>query len=117
MPVSDRDLADTGIDGLDDVTGGGLARGRVFLLEGSPGAGKTTLALQFLMAGAAQGEKVLYITLSETEDELRASALVDPFDIRAEARGAGVVLPARHSRAERGSRTGVGPWTAEDAEG
>jgi circadian clock protein KaiC len=74
MPDSDIDLADTGIAGLDDVTGGGLARGRVFLLEGSPGAGKTTLALQFLMAGAARAEKVLYITLSETEDELRASA-------------------------------------------
>src|ERR1700748_2240327 len=74
MPDSDTDLADTRIDGLDDVTSGGLTRGRVFLLEGSPGAGKTTLALQFLMAGAAQGEKVLYITLSETEDELRASA-------------------------------------------
>jgi circadian clock protein KaiC len=68
------EFADTGVSGLDDVTSGGLARGRVFLLEGSPGAGKTTLALRFLMAGAAQGEKVLYITLSETEDELRATA-------------------------------------------
>ena len=74
MPDSDIGFADMGIDGLDDVTSGGLTRGRVYLLEGSPGAGKTTLALQFLMAGAAQGEKVLYITLSETEDELRASA-------------------------------------------
>jgi len=74
MPDSDIGFADMGIEGLDDVTSGGLARGRVYLLEGSPGAGKTTLALQFLMAGAAQGEKVLYITLSETEDELRASA-------------------------------------------
>ena len=74
MADRDKDLADTGIEGLDDVTSGGLARGRLFLLEGSPGAGKTTLALQFLMAGAARGEKVLYITLSETEDELRASA-------------------------------------------
>src|SRR5579872_837060 len=74
MRDSDIGLADTGIDGLNDVTSGGLARGRVYLLEGSPGAGKTTLALQFLMAGAARREKVLYITLSETEDELRASA-------------------------------------------
>lgn len=74
MPDSDSDLADTGIEGFDDVISGGLARGRVFLLEGSPGAGKTTFALQFLMAGAARGENVLYITLSETEDELRASA-------------------------------------------
>jgi circadian clock protein KaiC len=48
--------------------------GRIFLLEGSPGTGKTTIATQFLQAGAAAGERGLYITLSETEDELRASA-------------------------------------------
>jgi circadian clock protein KaiC len=66
--------AATGIDGLDDILGGGLARGRVFLLEGSPGTGKTTIATQFLLAGAARGERGLYITLSETEDEMRASA-------------------------------------------
>lgn len=63
-----------GISGLDDVLCGGLARSRVFLLEGKPGTGKTTIATQFLMAGAAAGERCLYITLSETEDELRASA-------------------------------------------
>ena len=51
-----------------------LPRGRLFLLEGSPGTGKTTIATQFLMAGAAAGERTLYITLSETEDELRAGA-------------------------------------------
>lgn len=66
--------AQFGIGGLDDVTAGGLARGRLFLLEGSPGTGKTTIATQFLMAGAAAGERALYITLSETEDELRAGA-------------------------------------------
>lgn len=64
----------TGIAGLDDVLQGGLARGRSFLLEGSPGTGKTTIALQFLREGAAAGERGLYITMSETEDELRASA-------------------------------------------
>ena len=63
-----------GVDGLDDITSGGLDRGRLFLLEGSPGTGKTTIATQFLMAGAAAGERALYITLSETEDELRAGA-------------------------------------------
>ncbi|GAO39426.1 circadian clock protein kinase KaiC [Sphingomonas changbaiensis NBRC 104936] len=63
-----------GISGLDDVLCGGLARSRVFLLEGTPGTGKTTIATQFLMTGAAAGERCLYITLSETEDELRASA-------------------------------------------
>jgi circadian clock protein KaiC len=66
--------AATGIAGLDDVLGGGLARGRVFLLEGSPGTGKTTIASEFLMTGVAAGERCLYITLSETEDELRSSA-------------------------------------------
>lgn len=63
-----------GIAGLDDITTGGLARGRLFLVEGSPGTGKTTVATQFLLAGAEAGERGLYITLSETEDELRAGA-------------------------------------------
>lgn len=66
--------AQTGIAGLDDILGGGLDRSRTFLLEGSPGTGKTTIAMQFLMAGVESGERCLYITLSETEDELRASA-------------------------------------------
>ncbi|NUR45514.1 MAG: AAA family ATPase [Sphingomonas sp.] len=66
--------AELGVQGLDEITAGGLARGRLFLLEGSPGTGKTTIAMQFLMAGAAKGERALYITLSETDDELRASA-------------------------------------------
>jgi circadian clock protein KaiC len=64
-----------GISGLDDILLGGLRRNRLFLFEGSPGAGKTTLALQFLLEGARTGEKSLYITLSETEAELREVAL------------------------------------------
>ena len=64
----------TGVSGLDTVLGGGLAGGCVYLVEGTPGTGKTTLALQFLRAGAARGETGLYITLSETETELRAVA-------------------------------------------
>src|SRR6187402_1077101 len=66
--------AGTGILGLDDVLAGGLSRGHVFLLEGNPGTGKTTMALRFLLQGAEEGEKCLYITLSETEPELRAGA-------------------------------------------
>jgi circadian clock protein KaiC len=68
------DKAALGVAGLDDILAGGLARGRVYLLEGSPGTGKTTIALQFLMEGAARGEKVLYITLSESDQELRDTA-------------------------------------------
>ncbi|HEU0133988.1 MAG TPA: ATPase domain-containing protein [Allosphingosinicella sp.] len=64
-----------GVAGLDDILVGGLRRGRVYLLEGSPGTGKTTIAMQFLLDGAAQGERGLYITLSETEAELRESAV------------------------------------------
>ena len=64
----------TGVAGLDEILAGGLAKGRLFLVEGSPGTGKTTVASQFLMAGAEQGETVLYITLSETEAELRDGA-------------------------------------------
>ena len=67
------DKAFFGIAGLDDVTKG-LARERLFLLEGSPGTGKTTIATQWLMAGAAAGERCLYATLSETDAEFRAGA-------------------------------------------
>ena len=69
-----RDLAPTDIIGLDDVLKGGLTRHRLYLVEGTPGSGKTTLALQFLRAAAGRGEPVLYVTLSETEEELRAVA-------------------------------------------
>jgi circadian clock protein KaiC len=66
--------ASTGIAGLDYILDGGLARNRLHLLEGSPGTGKTTIALQFLLAGAAEGESGIYITLAETETELREGA-------------------------------------------
>lgn len=62
----------TGSAGLDDILGGGLDADRVYLIEGRPGSGKTTLALQFLLEGVRQGEPCLYITLSESERELRA---------------------------------------------
>jgi circadian clock protein KaiC len=67
-------VAPTGIPGLDDVLAGGLTRNRLFLVEGMPGTGKTTLALQVLRTAAARGEPVLYVTLSETDEELRAVA-------------------------------------------
>ena len=64
----------TGIDGLDALLRGGLTPNRMYLLEGDPGTGKTTLALQFLMEGRRRGESTLYITLSETTEELRGVA-------------------------------------------
>jgi circadian clock protein KaiC len=66
--------ATTGIAGLDDVLGGGFPQGHFFLLEGVPGTGKTTVGLQFLMAGAKLGEKVLYVTLSESAAEVQKVA-------------------------------------------
>ena len=76
-----KSQARSGIAGLDDVLRGGLERRRVFLLEGAPGTGKTTVATQFLNAGAAAGERCLYITLSENEDELRSGAASHGWDL------------------------------------
>jgi circadian clock protein KaiC len=70
----ERGRSATGISGLDDILGGGLPSNRLYLLEGKPGTGKTTLALEYLLTGAEAGEKVLYITLSETRDELQEVA-------------------------------------------
>lgn len=68
------EVISTGIAELDSILGGGLTAQRVYLLEGTPGSGKTTVALQFLLEGAARGERGLYITLSETAAELREVA-------------------------------------------
>jgi circadian clock protein KaiC len=74
MPDTVLPRAVTGIGGLDEIMDGGLARNRLHLLEGSPGTGKTTIALQFLMAGAEAGEVGMYVSLAETEEELRDGA-------------------------------------------
>jgi circadian clock protein KaiC len=71
---TNTELISTGVPGLDDILGGGLPPNRLYLIQGNPGVGKTTLALQFLLSGIEKGEKTLYITLSETREELEAVA-------------------------------------------
>lgn len=87
--------AKTGTAGLDDILGGGLLAGQSYLLEGSPGTGKTTVALKFLLEGAEAGDRGLYITLSETEAELRAGAASHGWRIGEEIEVFELVLPER----------------------
>ena len=70
-PSSSSDLCRTGIEGFDDLVGGGLPRNCFYLVQGDPGSGKTTFALQFLLEGLRHGEAAFYITLSETREELQ----------------------------------------------
>ena len=74
IPIPEQERASTGIPGLDNILGGGFPAHHLYLLEGTPGAGKTTLGLQFLRKGVERGEKGLYITLSETAAELQTVA-------------------------------------------
>jgi circadian clock protein KaiC len=67
-----RPVSPTGIPGLDEVLAGGFTKDRIYLVQGDPGVGKTTLGLQFLLEGAAHGEAGLYLTLSESQEELKA---------------------------------------------
>jgi circadian clock protein KaiC len=71
-PGKSAGVISTGIEGLDYILGGGLTPRRLYLIEGTPGVGKTTLAMRFLIEGARVGERALYVSLSETESELRA---------------------------------------------
>ena len=71
----------TGISGLDAVLGGGLPRNCLYLVDGHPGVGKTTLALQFLLEGVKQKERCLYVTLSETKPELESVAKSHGWDL------------------------------------
>jgi len=76
-------LCASGVEGLDDVLAGGFPPDRLYLVQGDPGVGKTTLALQFLLEGVRRGEPALYITLSETRAELEAVAKSHGWDIGA----------------------------------
>src|SRR3954452_23641837 len=72
---NDLPRVSTGSEGLDDILGGGFDSNRMYLYEGRPGTGKTTIAMQFLLKGVQRGERVLYISLSETRRELSLVAL------------------------------------------
>ncbi len=69
-----RPKASSGVRGLDDIMSGGFPAGHLYVIEGDPGTGKTTVGLQFLMHGASLGERVLYVTLSESKSELEEGA-------------------------------------------
>lgn len=73
--------ASTGISGLDEILGGGLPRNCLYLVEGDPGSGKTTFGMQFLLEGVRNGERTLYITLSETKTELDSVAMSHGWDL------------------------------------
>jgi circadian clock protein KaiC len=77
-----KELIPTGIPGLDDVLNGGFTADRVYLVEGNPGSGKTTMAMQLLLQGVASGRSVLYITLSESAEEILATAAAHHWDLR-----------------------------------
>ena len=99
----------TGTPGLDDVLGGGLPRDRPYLVQGLPGAGKTTLALRFLLEGVARGESALYVTLSETRAEIEQVALSAAEAVGADYAGVDV-LPARDGSAYVLEVNGIPGW-------
>jgi circadian clock protein KaiC len=74
MAKRNPNRSSTGVPGLDEILHAGYIPGRIYLVEGNPGAGKTTMALQYLLAGVQAGERCLYVTLSETREELTAGA-------------------------------------------
>lgn len=69
-----RERAPTGVPGLDEILGGGLPTRRIYLVQGGPGTGKTTLGFQFVVEGAARGESTLYVSLLQTREELEEIA-------------------------------------------
>lgn len=80
-PDNSEQRLSTGVEGLDDILNGGIPRGHLYMVEGDPGTGKTTLALQFLLEGARLKERGIYVTLSESKLELEQVARSHGWDI------------------------------------
>jgi circadian clock protein KaiC len=80
-PKTEKAAVATGIGGLDNILGGGFTANRIYLIEGDPGSGKTTLALQYLLEGRRQGESGMYVSLSETKEELEGVARSHGWDL------------------------------------
>ena len=104
----DDEKCSTGLGELDEFLRGGLPRKRLYLVQGEPGAGKTTLALQFLLEGVRTQERCLYVTLSETKDELlqviESHAWALGYHCRLRPRGRGTFGRPKKSRARCLSR-------------
>jgi len=105
----------TGISALDNILHGGLIPERLYLVDGNPGSGKTTLALQFLLEGARRGEKCLYVTLSETRQELEAGAAshgwtLEPIDV------VELIADQQHELSGEGAVTMIQPSDVELSE-
>src|SRR5690242_17027609 len=81
MSVRADEMAPSGVDGLDDILRGGFPRNCLFLITGTPGTGKTSLAIQFLLEGVRRGERCLYVTLSETKAEMDKVARSHGWDL------------------------------------
>lgn len=110
MASSDPRIS-TGNQGLDTVLGGGLTPSRLYLLEGAPGSGKTTLGLQFLMEGVSRGEPCLYVTLSETHEEL--TAVVQSHDWTLEGIDIFELSSAEEVLGDGRGQTIIHPWEIE----
>src|SRR6185503_7597652 len=78
---SDPTAVAAGIPGLDNILGGGFTPNRIYLIEGDPGSGKTTLSLQYLLEGRRRGESGMYVSLSETKEELEGVAHSHGWDL------------------------------------